>query len=114
MKQKIVKWLLNKVYSGVSIDKDDLLDKIGELLNKLAPLYIDNSLEKDVYKRIFNSSYRNEVEKGKVPYDILDSFYEKANKGDNSFMRDPFYRTLRRNRDKQIRNLKYRLKRNEN
>lgn len=113
MKEKIAKWLLDKIYNDSGLDKDTLLNKVGELIEKLAPLYLDNSLEKDIYKMIFDSTYKNEVE-GQTPYSLLNTFYEKANKGDNSFMRDPFYRFLRRNKDKQVRNLKYRLKRNEN
>jgi len=113
MKEKLIKWALNKVYNDAGIDKEILLEKIGELLDKLAPLYIDNGLEKDIYKLIFNSMYREDV-KDALPHDLLNTFYKKANKGDSSFKADPFYRILRKRNDKQIRNLKYRLSRNEN
>lgn len=93
MKERILKWALNKVYDNVSIDKDTLLKKIGELLDKLAPLYIDNSLEKDIYKLIFNSMYKEDV-KDTLPHDLLNSFYKKANKGDSSFKADPFIEYL--------------------
>jgi len=77
--------------------------------------YLDSpgKLDKELFIIGFNIKYRSSIENGN-PYDKLNSFYAKARNGDRSFIRDPFYRLMRVNRDRETKKLKYILDRNTN
>ena len=65
---------------------------------------------------VFNAKYSEEVKSLGIetePSKLLTQFYNMANKGDTSFMKDPFYRLLAQMKDSEIRKLRYRIKRNQ-
>lgn len=111
MKKRIIKWLLGKLDPDGHFTEEQLLVKLKVILDTMSPSYFSSAeFEKDIYKTLFNSYYRDFTDD---PFGDLERFKAKADKGDNTFKSDPFFRILRQRNDKQVRNLNYRLKRNE-
>jgi hypothetical protein len=115
MKKKILNWLLKIAFKIT--DKTSVHVLLNEYLVKILKhaFYITDDqrlLEREIQALIFDAKYQGEDLLVK-PHVILNGYYDKAAKGDNSFMSDSFYRALRVAGDPEIRKLKYRLKRNQ-
>ena len=112
--EKQLIWLLSKVSQEVT---EDLLKE--QLKNILLRMYkntlAQRELDKYIKETIFNAKYIESVTSlfpdGKTtPSILLSSYYRQANKGNNSFEVEPFYRILVRAKDIEAKKLIYRLK----
>lgn len=118
MKEKIIMWAVSNLLKLIpEKTEENSTQKLNSIIidlysNTVNPYLLD----REINGMIFNAKYIDLLkESGTLsitPYDLLTTFYSKANKGDNSFMKDPFYRILARSKDAEIRKLNYRLKRN--
>lgn len=119
MKKRLIIWVLNKLKKTLGSEefKNTEIERVKTLIFSL---YEDSQnpflLDKEISAIIFNAKYTSSLVSMGVlnitPYDMLSTFYSKANKGDNSFKKEPFYRTLLQTKDIEVRKLDYRLKRN--
>ena len=111
-------WVVGKLLALT--DKEGVEDSNKEKLNAIILELYNNTvnpylLDREINGMIFNAKYAELLKETGVltitPYDLLTTFYSKANKGDNTFMKEGFYRILARSKDAEIRKLNYRLKR---
>lgn len=120
MKNKFIKGLINRLLKwSIKVDPEgsqrSYLKKTEEVITGLYstynPMLDGNKFDKDMFKILFNIKYYN-PESVVIPYEQLNSFYELAKEGNNSFLRQPFFRLLRTNKDKEVKKLLHILDRN--
>jgi|GEM_PF-3853134 len=101
----------SEVKGAVSLEK-----QLFKLIHKLQeqeenPVLLDRKIQ----QIIFNAKYYEKFKgpnREERPTQKIEEFFIKANKGDTTFLSDPFYIYLKANQDKIIKKLKYRIKRN--
>lgn len=111
MIKKIISWF-NKSEQGLetSSKHKEALYKILIELYKF-PLSV-KELDREISAIVFNAKYHAYSDsQQRLPSDILSGYYQKARKGDESFLRDPFYRLLRTSKDIEAHKLVLNLKR---
>lgn len=114
MKNKIINWLLKKlIIYNTGTNNLDIVYRIVKHLYKVNEPF-PSILEKDLEKVLFNAKYHKDMKNKDIPYDLLQTYYKQAGKGDNIFMSTYFYRILRRNKDKEVSKINYKYKRNVN
>ena len=116
MKNKFIKWILNwAIRVGPEESQEAYLKKAEEIITGLYstynPAFDGNKFDKDMFKILFNIKYYD-PESVVIPYEKLNSFYEFAKEGNNSFLRNPFFRLLRVNKDREVKKLLHILDRN--
>jgi len=115
MRRKLIKYLL-KVLARIT-PKEALYKIYNEnlesiILKSFRVTEDSKLLERRIAEIIFDAKYKGQV-MGEVPHKILNTYYTRASKGDNSYMTEPLFRILRQVGDPEVRKLKYRLKRNQ-
>ena len=89
------------------------------MVSTLISSYYENAVntkeaDRELNETIFNAKYKGAMRDGLTPGEVLQDFYERAGKGDRSFLLHYFHAILRMNSDKHIGKLNYKLKRNAN
>jgi len=112
MKDKIIEWLFGKVLEA---NKEKILGIIYDLVK----LHYNDSIntkeaDRELNEIIFNAKYADAMKDNLMPGEVLQDFYERAGKGDKSFLLHYFHSIMRLNGDKHIGKLNYKLKRNTN
>ena len=121
MKKRIAKWLIEKlltVYDSAEIlsEYKNRLKSLVFTLYKEAGDLDHKGLDREIADMIFNAKYSEigeDLGLKTVPSIELSSYYTSANRGDASFLSTPFYRVLTKKKDKEVLNLRYRLKLNQ-
>jgi hypothetical protein len=125
MKEKIKLWLVTMLLSKMDpITVEDIYKKRIKIA--LFELYRNNlspqTTDREVAAMIFDAKYtevlidlgfRTLSGEDPKPSELLSGYYQKANKGDISFMKGDFYRHLVQVGDNEVRKLRYRIKRNQ-
>jgi len=119
-KEKIILWVLNKLLSMTDTETREELYK--EKINTLIFRLYENSmvpqlLDREINAMLFNAKYTDTLKElgltEMTPSELLRTYYNLSNKGDTSFMKDKFYRSLVQSGDNEVRKLRYRIKRNQ-
>ena len=117
MKDRIIIWALNKLLNLVEGEtvEEHIRAQLKQLIFKLYEISLTPYLlDREIIAMSFNAKYTDAAKDlgiNEEPSIILTRYYQTANKGDGSFMKEPFYRLLRQSKDSEIRKLKYRQKR---
>lgn len=115
MKKRIINWAIKKLinFSDSSSNPKEQVKGLIFKLYDLADLADYKALDIEILAFIFDAKY---TEDGKAaglsckPSEELSRYYNIANKGDASFISEPFYRVLTKRKDKEVLSLRYRLK----
>ena len=119
MKKKFIRWILRGLLKFV--DAETKVEAFREMIDYiLLKLYEEHPtpylLDREIANACFDAKYDATIKDlglDEKPSTILTSYYERANKGDNTFMTSSFYRVLRQTKDSEVRKLRYRVKRSQ-
>lgn len=75
------------------------------------PIFSAGEFDRDMFKILFNIKYHDPTGLF-IAHARLEEFYKLAKDGNPSFMKDPFFRKLRKNKDKEVRKILHVLDRN--
>lgn len=109
---RLLKWSIRKYpeeSQRVYLKKTEVVLK--GLYSTYNPTFDGQQFDRDIFKILFNIKY-HDPDSAVIPYEQLNSFYELAKEGNNSFLRQPFFRLLRINKDKEVKKLLHILDRN--
>jgi len=112
MKDKVIEWLFEKV---LNTNKE----KVLSFIYRLVKIHYEDSVntkeaDRELNENIFNAKYTGAMRDGLTPGEVLQDFYERAGKGDRSFLLHYFHAIMRMSGDKHVGKLNYKLKRNSN
>lgn len=109
MKKKIIGYLLSAL---AKFDEEDTLEglrsKMDILIRRMIPLSSDRDIKMELKRLLFNIRYEDI---SKDSFVLLQGLYRQANKRDRTFMSSDLYREMQKNRDPEIKNLRYRVRR---
>jgi hypothetical protein len=120
MKQRLIQRIINRLLKWSfkihpKATQEEYLQKTDEVIQGLYstynPMFDSTQFDRDIFKILFNVKYRNS-ESTEVPSELLNRFYEQAKEGKHTFLRHPFFRLLRVNKDREVKKLLHILDRN--
>ena len=106
-----MKWLLEKLMAN---DEEKTVSLIYILVKEFYSSAISmKAADRELGATIFNAKYASAMRDDKTPGEVLQDFYNRAGKGDKSYLLHYFHSILRTSGDKHVGKLNYKLKRNE-